>query len=469
MTGRYKAYSEYKDSEIKFLKKIPAHWKASKVRYISLFDRGLPITKADLHDSGIPCVNYGEVHSRFGFEVDPNRHALKCVNEKFLKTSLYALLSKGDFVFADTSEDIDGSGNFTQLVSNEIVFAGYHTVIVRPNQNNYYRFIAYLFDSPQFRTQVRDAVKGVKVFSITQAILKNAGVWIPPYEEQQKIAAFLDYETAKINTLIAKQEKLIELLKEKRQAVISHAVTKGLNPDAPMKDSGVEWLGQVPAHWEVKRNKYLLKFVTSGSRGWAEYYSDNGSLFFRITNLTRDTIEPKLSSIQFVTPPQGAEGQRSKIKPNDLLISITADLGSVCVADDSISEGFVSQHISLCRPNSLVASARWLAYFILSDASKEQLLGSGYGGTKIQLSLEDIRELVIAFPSQSEQCDIAKFIDDELRRFELLIEKAQSAILLMQERRTALISAVITGKIDVRNWQAPIHAANTISIEEPAL
>ncbi|MEZ9558808.1 restriction endonuclease subunit S, partial [Vibrio splendidus] len=208
----------------------------------------------------------------------------------------------------------------------------------------------------------------------------------------------------------------------------------------------------VPEHWDVKRNKHLLKFVTSGSRGWAEYYSDSGSLFFRIANLTRDTIEPKLSSIQFVTPPQGAEGQRSKIKLNDLLISITADLGSVCVADSSISEGFVSQHVSLCRPNSLVASARWLAYFVLSDASKEQLLGSGYGGTKVQLSLEDIRELVIAFPPQNEQCEIANFIDDKLSQFELLTEKAQSAIELMKERKTALISAAVTGKIDVRDW-----------------
>ncbi|HGN9466928.1 TPA: restriction endonuclease subunit S [Providencia stuartii] len=266
MVGRYKVYPEYKNTDIKFLKNIPTHWVTSKVRYISSFGRGLSITKADLQDSGVPCVSYGEVHSMFGFEVDPKRHILKCVNEEYLKTSSYALLSKGDFVFADTSEDIDGSGNFTQLISDERVFAGYHTVIVRPNLKNHYRFIAYLFDSAEFRIQIQDAVKGVKVFSITQAILKSADVWFPSYEEQQKIANFLDHEIAKIDTLIAKQEKLIELLQEKRQAVIAHAVTKGLNPDVPMKNSGVEWLGEVPEHWAVIPNKRLFELTPKKSQ-----------------------------------------------------------------------------------------------------------------------------------------------------------------------------------------------------------
>ena len=254
--------------------------------------------------------------------------------------------------------------------------------------------------------------------------------------------------------MIAKQEQLIALLQEKRQAVISHAVTKGLNPDATMKDSGVEWLGQVPEHWVVTQNKYLLEFLTSGSRGWAQYYADNGSVFFRITNLTRDTIEPKLESIQFVDPPYGSEGERSKIKIGDILISITADLGSVSVANKFIENGYVSQHVALCRPYPVYIS-RWLAYVILSDCAKEQFLGSGYGGTKIQLSLEDIKELVIAVPPIEEQALIAVFIDTQLQKYENLTNRAKQLISLLQERRTALISAAVTGKIDVRDWQAP--------------
>ena len=315
---------------------------------------------------------------------------------------------------------------------------------------------------PTYKYQLDAIATGSTFEAVSAEEVANLKFPLPTIVEQQKIANFLDHETTQIDTLIAKQEKLIELLKEKRQAVISHAVTKGLNPNVSMKDSGVEWLGQVPEHWTVKPNKYLLDFVTSGSRGWAQYYADTGSLFFRIANLTRDTIEPKLESLQFVEPPQGSEGERSKIKVGDLLISITADLGSVCVADTSIGNGYVSQHIALCRPQKLYDS-RWLAYYILSDTAKEQLLGSGYGGTKIQLSLEDIKELVVVVPSQEEQREIANYINDKLNQFEHLINQAYKFVGTLRERRITLISSAVTGKIDVRNWQHPNEAKTGLS------
>jgi len=264
MAGKYEAYPEYKDSGIDWIKKIPTHWGTSKLRYMFSFGKGLTITKADLFDDGVPCVNYGEVHSKYGFEVNPTIHSLKCVKKEYLKTSPNALLLKGDFVFADTSEDIEGSGNFTQLTSEKAIFAGYHTIIARPKGDNSDRFYAYLLDSQQIRTQIRYAVKGVKVFSITQAILRGINIWLPKLDEQQKIANFLDHETAKIDTLIEKQQQLIKLLKEKRQAVISHAVTKGLNPNAPLRDSGVKWLGDVPEHWEMSKVKYHTNLFEQG-------------------------------------------------------------------------------------------------------------------------------------------------------------------------------------------------------------
>ncbi|MGL4349186.1 MAG: restriction endonuclease subunit S, partial [Plesiomonas shigelloides] len=224
LTGKYQPYPEYKDSGVEWLGGIPSHWLTSKLRYMFTFAKGLTITKDNLRDEGIPCVNYGEIHSKYGFEVDPAKHPLRCVEENYLKTSSSSLLNVGDFVFADTSEDIDGSGNFTQLTNNVVTFAGYHTIIVRPIDKNSHRFFAYLFDSKEFRTAIRHAVKGVKVFSITQAILRGADIWLPSQDERQQITAFLDYETARIDRLIALQQRLIELLKEKRQAVISHAV-----------------------------------------------------------------------------------------------------------------------------------------------------------------------------------------------------------------------------------------------------
>lgn len=188
LSGKYAAYPEYKDSGVKWLDQLPKHWENSQVRYMFFLSKGLTITKANLEDEGIPCVNYGEVHSKYGFEVDPKVHPLKCVSEDYLLSSTNALLIKGDLVFADTSEDIEGAGNFTQLISDEKVFAGYHTIIARPKDRTRNRYYAYLLDSTEIRTQVRHAVKGVKVFSITQEILRGVNIWLPSFEEAEKIA-----------------------------------------------------------------------------------------------------------------------------------------------------------------------------------------------------------------------------------------------------------------------------------------
>jgi len=214
-----------KDSGVEWLGAIPEYWHINKMRYMFSFGKGLTITKENLKDEGIPCVNYGEVHSKFSFEVNPGKNFLKCVNPQYLITSQNSLLNKGDLVFADTSEDIEGSGNFTQLVSDDALFAGYHTIIARPHESKNSRFYAYLFDCSQLRSQIKYSVKGVKVFSITQSILRAINIWLPSPEEQTQIATFLDHETAKIDKLIDLQLLQIELLKERRTALISAAVT----------------------------------------------------------------------------------------------------------------------------------------------------------------------------------------------------------------------------------------------------
>ncbi len=216
---------EMKDSGVAWLGAVPLDWKISKLRFIFSFNKGLTITKANLREKGIPCVNYGEIHSKYGFEVSAEKHELKCVDPEYLTTSKSSLLSKGDFVFADTSEDIEGAGNFTHLSGETQVFAGYHTIIARQIYKHNFRFLAYLIDSEAFRMQVRLSVKGVKVFSVTQLILKNCIVWLPEVEEQKNIAQYLDQKTKQIDTLISKSTQAIELLKERRTALISAVVT----------------------------------------------------------------------------------------------------------------------------------------------------------------------------------------------------------------------------------------------------
>jgi type I restriction enzyme, S subunit len=214
-----------KDSGIEWLGEVPAHWEVKRFDTLFNFSRGLPITKADLQDTGVPCINYGEIHSKFGFEVDPDRDSLRCVKEEYLETGKKSLLQYGDFIFADTSEDIVGSGNFTYLNSISQTFAGYHTIIAKPKFLFERRYIAYFFNSLNFRNQIRSKVTGTKVYSITQSILKFSNVLFPPIKEQEKIVAFIDVECIRINTKKAKTEKLIDLLTEYRTALISEVVT----------------------------------------------------------------------------------------------------------------------------------------------------------------------------------------------------------------------------------------------------
>lgn len=214
-----------KDSGVEWLGEIPEHWEVKRFNFIFSFSRGLPITKENLKDEGIPCISYGEIHSKYGFEVNPEKDYLKCVDDGYLITSEKSLLKRGDFVFADTSEDIPGSGNFTYLNSDTPVFAGYHTIIAVPKVEFITRFVAYFFDSTQYRNQIRCSVTGTKVYSITQSILKNTNVILPPIQEQTLIVEYINKEFSRLETIISKFNKQIDLLQEYRTTLISEVVT----------------------------------------------------------------------------------------------------------------------------------------------------------------------------------------------------------------------------------------------------
>lgn len=310
----FPAYPQYKDSGIESLGEIPSHWDVTRLPYV-IFEN-----------------NAGEVIDK-NFWGDGSELLYTCAKQPLLSDFRDFPARK-----RTGANDLLLTRNGTPYVHLRSEGAIYSNVVQRvsliPGIDR--KFMRSALD-----VATRDLVGyGVSIASFNYEMWAALRIPLPDYEEQTQIARFLDHETARIDVLIEEQQRLIELLKEKRQAVISHAVTKGLDPTVPMKDSGVEWLGEVPAHWSFKQSKYLFEFVTSGSRGWAEYYSDDGDLFFRITNLTRDSIEPKLVSLQYVMPPENAEGERSRVRSGDILISITADLGSVCVANDEVSGSY---------------------------------------------------------------------------------------------------------------------------------
>ena len=266
---------------------------------------------------------------------------------------------------------------------------------------------------------------------------------VPPLPEQTQIAAFLDRETAKIDELVAEQRRLMELLKEKRQAVISHAVTKGLNPDAPMKPSGIEWLGDVPAHWEVSPLKRFAEIIDC--KHFTVEFLDEGFPIVSIRELRNDQIDlcnAKLTSRRewdFLR--EGRTPQRG-----DMIFCRNASVGAVGYVgfDDPFCMG---QDECLIRPN--VASP-FMHYQLTSSLVRCQIEAFLVGATIRRANVEEIRGLVVVNPPADEQQSIACFLDHSTAKLDSLTAEALHAIDLLQERRTALISAAVTGQIDVR-------------------
>ena len=217
--------AKFKNSGVEWLGQIPSHWDVKRFKDYFKFDKGLTITKENLQDEGIFCVNYGEIHSKLGFEVNPKIDNLKCVGKEYLKANQKSLVKNGDFIFADTSEDIEGAGNFTYLNSCLPTFAGYHTIICRHKKNLASRYLAYEFQSTTFRSQIQKRVKGVKVYSITQGLLADLIIWLPPKEEQEKIVSYLDEKISKIDKLINLEQEYIKSLKEYKASLIDSIVT----------------------------------------------------------------------------------------------------------------------------------------------------------------------------------------------------------------------------------------------------
>jgi type I restriction enzyme S subunit len=330
------------------------------------------------------------------------------------------------------------------------LFAGYHTVIARPKGEDDVRFLAYVFDSPAYRTQIRLAVKGVKVFSITQEILKNTDLWLPPLPEQKQIAHFLDHETAKIDLLIAKQQALIALLKEKRQAVISHAVTKGLNPNAKMKDSGVEWLGQVPEHWEVKPLKYLMSLTSGGTPSKANLAYWDGTVPWASS---KDLKSEELFDTQDHITQKALNDRAAELVPSGSILTVVRGMilqhtFPVVVARVPMA---INQDLKSILPTSEV-DADFLSWLLrgASDVVLSSTDEAGHG-TKV-LRMETWLAIQVPVPPLKEQAAIVTEVVKRLGQLDTLNADAGKAIELMQERRTALISAAVTGKIDVRDW-----------------
>ncbi|WP_109241226.1 restriction endonuclease subunit S [Klebsiella michiganensis] len=446
--AKYKAYPEYKDSGVEWLGDIPKGWTISKVKYLAPFQVGwTPPTKNDANFIGDNLwVNISDLKDKF------ISSTAKCISDKAAKEASMDITPRGSLLYSFKLSVGAVSFAGCDLYTNEAI-ASFLDRAKLPLSYLYYALPIFIIENASTN------IYGAKI--LNQELIKNSFLLAPSHGEAEKVANFLDHETAKIDNLIEKQQQLIELLKEKRQAVISHAVTKGLNPDVPMKDSGVEWLGGVPEHWIIAQLKFnTLEMQTGpfGSQLHAEDYVVDGIPLINPAHMNAGIIipDPKVT----VDEATQERLERHKLSEGEIIFSRRGELGRCAVVKKN-NEGW------LCGTGSLKAKLTkkiipdYAYTLISSEGVVSELTLESKGSTMANLNTETLGRIRLPVPPISEQEAILDYIKLISDKYDYLIRSADTAIRLMQERRTALISAAVTGKIDVRDWVAP----NTQDVE----
>ena len=418
MAAKYRAYPEYKDSGVEWLGAIPKHWEIKKISYIAFLKSGNSIEAENIKEHGDYPVFGGN-----GFRGYTNKYN-----------------HNGSYVLIGRQGALCGNINY----GRKQFWASEHAVVVSPyKQTNTFWLGETLRSMNLNQYNTSAAQPGLAV-----SMINSLKIPYPPDSEKEQIANFLDHETAKIDTLIEKQQQLIALLKEKRQAVISHAVTKGLNPHVKMKDSGVEWLGEVPEHWEITRVKHVAH-IKYGI-GEPPRYQEEGVALIRATNIKSG----KISNIDLVlvNPADIPEKRIIWLNEGDIIVVRSgANTGDSSIIPKEYENSIVGFDMVL-KPFSCLPT--FLSYALLSDyIRKDQIDLEKMRAAQPHLNAEELGCCILLMPPEKEQIEMHEYIQEKNNKLENLVTKAQSVISLLQERRTALISAAVTGKIDVREWQ----------------
>ncbi|MGM8872574.1 restriction endonuclease subunit S [Psychrobacter sp. 2Y5] len=433
LVTKYQQYEEYKDSGVEWLGDIPKDWKISRIKYSTTLNMGQSPNSEDcnMDGNGYPFL---QGNAEFG-TISPTAKQYcpiprKLANEDDLLFSVRAPVGA-----LNVADKVYGIGRgLCSLVSNSQMTQSFLWWVL-----------------PSYKYQLDAISTGSTFEAVSAEQVSNLLFALPTYEEQTQIANFLDYETAQIDTLIEKQQILIQLLKEKRQAVISHAVTKGLNPDAPMKNSGVEWLGDVPESWEVSKLKFVSDIIDC--RNKTPEYFENGEYFVvRTTNVRHQKLN---FNGALYTDKKNFDiwTQRGVPPAGSILFTREAPTGEVCLVPENLKFCMGQRMMNFIAHNE--SYTNYLFDYLISDCLDRYINSVSHGSTVTHLRVEQVQNIPVLVPPLEEIIQIHKHIEQLKLSFDNIELNAKKAIQLMQERRTALISAAVTGKIDVRGWVAP--------------
>jgi type I restriction enzyme S subunit len=424
-----KKYDSYKDSDIEWLGHIPNHWIVTKLKFIGNAIGGLtyaPNNVVENENQGVLVLRSSNIQNG---KLSLNDNVF--VN---LEISDKLTLKKGDILICSRngSQHLIGKNICIDERTEGSTFGAFMMIF----RSKHYGFLNQYFNSPIFTSQ-SGLFLTATINQLTSGTLNNFYIAIPDsIEEQTQIANYLDHKTSQIDTLIAKKEQFISLLQEERTAIINQSVTKGLDPKVKMKDSGIEWLGEIPEHWEVKKLKYLCKIINEKSSEKPDYV------------LALENIKSWTGEIVGNPYKNKMEGDVNLFKENDILFNkLRPYLAKVIKTQ---SDGGCVGELLVLRANKFLTPT-FLYYRLISEAIITIVDNSTYGTKMPRASWEKFISLIgIGFPSIDEQNKITDYIENKIREIETLVSKTQQEIELLKEYKTALISEVVTGKVDVR-------------------
>lgn len=447
--GKYQAYPEYKDSNISGLGTIPKDWDVMQLkRTVDGCVNGIWGSEPKSNGEDTIVLRVADF-DRPRLTIKDAGYTFRYIDEK---EKVSRKLKRGDLLLEKS-----GGGEKT-LVGQVVLFDKDFEAVtsnfvakMTPLYGFNSRFLNYVFSRfYSDRINFCSIKQNTGIQNLDSAAYLAEKFGFPQENEQAQIADFLDHETAKIDTLIDKQQQLIQLLKEKRQAVISHAVTKGLNPNAPMRDSGVEWLGKVPEHWSFPKVKWFFKTESGGTPNtsrYEEYYQDGDIPWIRSTDLNNNELfETPIA----ITSKAIRESACTVIPTDSVLIAMYGGAGTIGKHALLKFESAINQAVCAILPTNKINPD--FLHLYVEFYRPYWMVGAEGARKDPNINQETIRELVVSSPPYDEQIEIVKVIQQKIAVIDQTVSKCEKNIQLMQERRTALISAAVTGKIDVRNW-----------------
>jgi type I restriction enzyme S subunit len=436
-------YPAYKDSGVEWLEEVPEGWTVSKLGYFFREPPCYGVLVPDFDPDGVPMLRITDMEHEF---IDAS--GLVTISPSLSAQYARTIVQVGDVVLS-----LVGTIGKAFEISPKLAGVNLSRAVARIQlgSNTLPRYLCWIFQSREFTHFIDLVCKGTAQRVLNLSDLNAFSFTFPSYSEQCAISRFLDHETARIDALIEEQQRLIELLKEKRQAVISHAVTKGLDPAVPMKDSGVEWLGEVPAHWVKKRLKNISPFITVGIVvNPSDYVSDEGLPFLYGGEVKEGFIE--VDKARKISPEDSKKNRKTMLETGDIVTMRVGYPGLTAVVPPECAGGNCASVMLVKRGNY---DSHWLCAVMNSRLVRQQVEVVQYGAAQKQFNIADAIEFWMFEPPREEQTMIAEFIDRQSSVFNALMEESGRSMQLLQERRSALISAAVTGKIDVRGWQPP--------------